>query len=80
MGKWFAGGTCEIFDSFVGLTSNYVLVVAIGFSVCFFKEDDPKLLITLPTPAENQILAIGFGGDEPVKFYKFPDAVKAQPN
>ena len=57
-----------------------MLVVAIGFSVCFFKEDDPKLLITLPTPAENQILAIGFGGDEPVKFYKFPDAVKAEPN
>lgn len=80
MGKWFAGGACKIFDGFVGLSSNYVLVVAIGFSVGFFEEDDPELLISLSALAENQILAICFGGDEPVQLYQFPDAVKAQPN
>ena len=57
-----------------------MLVVAIGFSVGFFEEDDPELLISLSALAENQILAICFGGDEPVQLYQFPDAVKAQPN
>ena len=57
-----------------------MLIVAIGLGVCFFEEDDPELLISLPALAENQILAIRFGRNEPIKFYKFPDTVKAQPN
>lgn len=57
-----------------------MLVASIGLGIGFLQQDDPQLLIAIPTSTEDKCFPIRFDWNIAIDFDQFPDSIHTQPD